>query len=264
MVDWSIVLAKSPAQTGMDPTVLAIGGGVLLAALLVVALLNFRLIVLLIKARRVGVEISVQTLIFTRLLTKARPVELLGWLIQAKTDGLDVSLEQIQTIHIAGGDPGALMTAMAEARRSGVQLDWETGQMLTLAGRNLLEVVRGAAKSRRLVLTDPDTGRTYVLAAAGDGVLLRIALEMKVRVDPKRVIGSGNETQLLDRFRESVMEVAGRVPDHRRIIDSPQEFARELMEVDPAAGSMYVIRGLAVRASVASAWGRGNAEWTSD
>jgi uncharacterized protein YqfA (UPF0365 family) len=253
MVEWLIVFAQSSAPAAVDPMVLAIGGGVVLLALLAIALLNLRLIRLLIKARGAGVEISVQTLFFSRLLMRTRPVDLLGWLVQAKTEGLDVSLEQIQVIHIAGGDPGALMTAMAEARRSGVQLDWETGQMLTLAGRNLLEVVRGAAKSRRLVLTDPDTGRTHVLATAGDGVRLRIALEVKLRVDPKRVIGSGDETRLLQRFRDAIIEVAGRVPDHQRIVDSPQEFARELMEEDPAAGTMYVIRGMTVRASVATA-----------
>ena len=64
--------------------------------------------------------------------------------VHARTAGLDVTLRQLESHHLAGGHVGDIVTAGDEAQAAGIALPWPTATAMDLAGQDVVHAVRRA------------------------------------------------------------------------------------------------------------------------
>src|SRR5262249_26784770 len=127
-------------------------------AVLTILLQFYLWIVPALKARRLGLSLSVFDMIAIRLL-KLSPGPIIDALGAAKAADLDVSLPQVQTHALAGGDVRAVVAAMAQAKAKNIPCTWPGVTAADLAGIDPVAAVSAGVDPQRVVGSAEFAGR---------------------------------------------------------------------------------------------------------
>lgn len=120
---------------------------VLFFAVVLLAVLG-RFLRLWVQALFAGCRISVFDLIGMAL-RKTRPEPIVLSLIRATRAGLSLTVQQLESHHLAGGHVPETVAALIQATKADLPLDWQTLTAVDLAGRDVTEYVASAARAGR-------------------------------------------------------------------------------------------------------------------
>src|SRR5690625_5682583 len=99
-----------------------------------IALFTFVPVVLWIRALSAGVRVGLFTLVGMRL-RRVVPSRVINPLIKAYKAGLDVTTNQLESHYLAGGNVDRVVNALIAAHRANINLSFERGAAIDLAGR---------------------------------------------------------------------------------------------------------------------------------
>ena len=119
-------------------------GFIIIAVIIVVALLilfSFVPIGLWISAIAAGVHVGIGTLVGMRL-RRVSPRKVIAPLIKAHKAGLKLTTNQLESHYLAGGNVDRVVDANIAAQRADIDLPFERGAAIDLAGRDVLEAVQ--------------------------------------------------------------------------------------------------------------------------
>ena len=115
-------------------------------------------------------------------------------LIKANKAGLDVNVNQLEAHYLAGGNVDRVIDALIAAHRAQIELSFERGCAIDLAGRNVLEAVQ--------MSVNPEVIETPVVSAvAKDGIELKVKARVTVRANIDRLVGGAGEATIIARGR---------------------------------------------------------------
>ncbi|MEG1519734.1 MAG: flotillin-like FloA family protein, partial [Clostridia bacterium] len=112
--------------------------------------------------------------------------------ISSKKAGIDLSIDELETHIMAGGNILNVVNALISAHSANIVLTPQTAKAIDLAGRDVLAAVKFSV--------NPKVIETPVIAAiAKDGIELRAKARVTVRANIARLVGGAGEDTIIAR-----------------------------------------------------------------
>src|SRR5579862_5385249 len=169
-----------------------IAAGIILLIVLVfgIILLNFGMIY--IRALFSGAKARISELIALRL--RRVPVGLIvDNRITAVKSGLDLSIDDLSTHYMAGGNVEMVVQALIAARKAGIHLVFDRACAIDLAtkgtGKTVLEAVKTSVNPKVIDCPAAVSGKVTIDAVAKDGIVIKARARVTVRTNLDRFVG---------------------------------------------------------------------------
>ncbi|SDW14535.1 Uncharacterized protein YqfA, UPF0365 family [Marininema mesophilum] len=215
-------------EIGIGAILLIIGGVIALALLF-----TFVPIMLWISAMASGVYVGLTTLIGMRL-RRITPAGIVNPLIKARKAGLDVSIEQLETHYLAGGNVNRVVDALIAAQRADIDLMFERAAAIDLAGRDVLEAVQMSVNPK--VIETP-----VVSAVAKDGIEVKVIARVTVRANIERLVGGAGEETIIARVGEGIVTTNGSANSHKEVLENPDMISNTVLNKGLDSGTAFEI-----------------------
>ncbi|MBQ2952987.1 MAG: flotillin-like protein FloA [Clostridia bacterium] len=209
---------------------------ILIIALVFIGLcifLSFVPLGLWISALASGVRISIGSLVGMKI-RRVQPKRLVSPLIKARKAGLDVTINQLETHLLAGGNVDRVINALIAAQRANIDLPFEKACAIDLAGRDVFQAVQMSVTPK--VIETP-----VVAAIAKDGIELRAKARVTVRTDISRLVGGAGEETVIARVGEGIVTTVGSADSHKAVLENPDLISRTVLAKGLDAGTAYEI-----------------------
>lgn len=217
----------------MDPTLISF---MLIAGLVVIVLavfFSFFPIMLWIAALASGVRIGIITLVAMRL-RRVIPSRIVNPMIKATKAGLGLTINQLESHFLAGGNVDRVVNALIAAQRANIPLIFERAAAIDLAGRDVLQAVQMSVNPR--VIETPT-----VAAVAKDGIEVKVKARVTVRANIDRLVGGAGEETIIARVGEGIVTTVGSSNSHKDVLENPDKISRTVLEKGLDAGTAFEI-----------------------
>jgi len=206
---------------------------VILAVIVISVLLSFFPIMLWISALASGVRVGIITL-FAMRLRRVVPSRIVNPLIKATKAGLGLSINQLESHFLAGGNVDRVVNALIAAQRANIPLPFERAAAIDLAGRDVLQAVQMSVNPK--VIETP-----IVSAVAKDGIEVKVRARVTVRANIDRLVGGAGEDTIIARIGEGIVSTVGSSNSHKDVLENPDKISRTVLEKGLDAGTAFEI-----------------------
>jgi uncharacterized protein YqfA (UPF0365 family) len=186
-----------------------------------------------ISAISAGVRVGIFTLFGMRL-RKVPPGVIVTSKITAQKAGLDVSINQLESHFLSGGNVKKVVEALIHASKAHIHLDWEHATAIDLAGRDVLDAVKLSVNPR--VIETP-----AVAAMARNGIQVRAVAKVTVRANLDRLVGGAGEGTIIARVGEGIVSTIGSSDTHSVVLENPDRISKTVLEKGLDAGTAFEI-----------------------
>ncbi len=217
----------------MDTSLISI---FLLAAVAIIALsvfFTFVPVMLWISALASGVRIGIITLVAMRL-RRVIPSRIVNPMIKATKAGLNLTINQLESHFLAGGNVDRVVNALIAAHRANIHLEFERAAAIDLAGRDVLQAVQMSVNPR--VIETP-----IVSAVAKDGIEVKVIARVTVRTNLDRLVGGAGEETIIARVGEGIVTTVGSSNSHKDVLENPDLISRTVLGKGLDAGTAFEI-----------------------
>ena len=194
---------------------------------------NFIPVGLWISAFAAGVRVGIFTLVGMRL-RRVVPSKIILPLIKARKAGLDLSVNQLETHYLAGGNVDKVVNALIAAHRANMDLQFTRAAAIDLAGRDVLEAVKMSVNPK--VIETPN-----ISAMAKDGIELLVKARVTVRANLERLIGGAGEATIIARVGEGIVTTVGSSESHKDVLENPDLISQTVLDKGLDSGTAFEI-----------------------
>lgn len=216
----------------MEPIVIYL----LLGAIVIIALsvfFSFVPVMLWISAWFSGVKIGLVTLVAMRI-RRVIPSRVVNPLIKATKAGLNLTINQLESHYLAGGNVDRVVNALIAAQRADIDLEFERAAAIDLAGRDVLQAVQMSVNPK--VIETPT-----VAAVAKDGIEVKVIARVTVRANIDRLVGGAGEETIIARVGEGIVTTVGSASTHKETLENPDAISRTVLEKGLDSGTAFEI-----------------------
>ena len=206
-------------------------GIIIIAIIIIVALLllfSFVPVGLWISAIAAGVKVSIATLVGMRL-RRVSPRKVIGPLIKAHKAGLNLTTNQLESHYLAGGNVDRVVDANIAAQRADINLPFERGAAIDLAGRDVLEAVQMSVNPK--VIETP-----FIAGVAMNGIEVKAKARITVRANISRLV----ET-IIARVGEGIVSTIGSSEHHTQVLENPDNISKTVLSKGLDSGTAFEI-----------------------
>ncbi len=180
-----------------------------------------------------GIYVPLRTLIGMRL-RRVAPSAIIYPLIAATKAGLKLDINALEAHYLAGGHVQQVINALISARKAQINLAFEQGAAIDLAGRDVLEAVQVSVNPK--VISTPK-----VSAMAKDGIQLIANARVTLRANIDRLVGGAGEETILARVGEGIVSTIGSSDTHKLVLENPDTISKTVLEKGLDAGTAFEI-----------------------
>ncbi|MDA1474790.1 flotillin-like protein FloA [Bacillus changyiensis] len=208
---------------------------VMIAAGIIVLAVFFTFVpvMLWISALAAGVKISIFTLIGMRL-RRVIPNRVVNPLIKSHKAGLDVSINQLESHYLAGGNVDRVVNALIAAHRANIELTFARCAAIDLAGRDVLEAVQMSVNPK--VIETP-----FIAGVAMDGIEVKAKARITVRANIDRLVGGAGEETIIARVGEGIVSTIGSSTNHKKVLENPDMISQTVLSKGLDSGTAFEI-----------------------
>jgi uncharacterized protein YqfA (UPF0365 family) len=214
----------------------------LIVAVLIIIVLSvfftFVPVMLWISALASGVRVSILTLIAMRI-RRVIPSRIINPLIKATKAGLGLTINQLESHYLAGGNVDRVVNALIAAQRANIDLMFERAAAIDLAGRDVLQAVQMSVNPR--VIETP-----IVAAVAKDGIEVKVIARVTVRANIDRLVGGAGEETIIARVGEGIVTTVGSAESHKEVLENPDSISRVVLSKGLDAGTAFEILSIEI------------------
>lgn len=186
-----------------------------------------------ISAIAAGVKVGLMTLVGMKF-RRVEPAKIVNPLIKSTKAGLNVSINQLETHHLAGGNVNRVADALIAAQKAKINLSFETAAAIDLAGRDVLEAVKMSVNPK--VIETP-----IISAVAKDGIEVRAKTKITVRANIARLIGGAGEPTIIARVGEGIVTTVGSSESYKSVLENPDLISQTVLTKGLDAGTAFEI-----------------------
>lgn len=213
---------------------LSIAGAVLLTLLIIMLILvPFKL---WFRAMVSSAHISMMKLIGMKLRKVDCQLITLNY-ITAKKAGLRISVDELETHFMAGGNVENVVKALVAAYSANIDLTVSKAKAIDLAGRDVYEAVRNTVVPK--IIETPE-----ISAVAKDGIELIVKAKVTVISNMLMQISGAGEDTIIARVGEGIVTTVGSTTSHKMILESPELISSTVLEKGLDRGTAYYISSL--------------------
>ncbi|MBS0627800.1 MAG: flotillin-like protein FloA, partial [Verrucomicrobia bacterium] len=136
----------------------------------------------------------------------------------------DVSVPDLETHVLAGGNVSNVVRALIVADKANISLSWRQATAIDLAGRDILSAVRTSVNPKVIDCPDKPHGE-YITAMAKDGIQLKTRARVTVRTNLQQLVGGATEETIIARVGEGIVNAIGSAT-HLDVLESPQNISK--------------------------------------
>jgi len=136
----------------------------------------------------------------------------------------DVSVPDLETHVLAGGNVSNVVRALIVADKANIPLTWRQATAIDLAGRDVLAAVRTSVNPKVIDCPDKVHGE-YITAMAKDGIQLKTRARVTVRTNLQQLVGGATEETIVARVGEGIVNAIGSAT-HLAVLESPQDITK--------------------------------------
>lgn len=186
-----------------------------------------------IRAMASNVKVGLGQLIGMRF-RKVSPSRIIIPGIKSSKAGLDITIEQLETHYLAGGNVDRVVDASIAAERASIGLTFERACAIDLAGRDILTAVQMSVHPK--VIETP-----LISAIAKDGIELRAKARVTVRANIDRLIGGAGEETIIARVGEGIVTTVGSSENHKAVLENPDLISQTVLGKGLDSGTAFEI-----------------------
>ncbi|QBK26279.1 flotillin-like protein FloA [Ureibacillus thermophilus] len=186
-----------------------------------------------ISALAAGVRVSILTLIGMRL-RRVIPGRIVNPLIKAHKAGLAVTINQLESHYLAGGNVDRVVNALIAAQRANIELSFERAAAIDLAGRDVLEAVQMSVNPK--VIETP-----FIAGVALNGIEVKAKARITVRANLDRLVGGAGEDTVIARVGEGIVSTIGSSESHSKVLENPDMISQTVLKKGLDAGTAFEI-----------------------
>lgn len=190
-------------------------------------------VTLWISAIAAGVKISIFTLIGMRL-RRVIPSRVVNPLIKASKAGLTLTINQLESHYLAGGNVDRVVNALIAAHRANIELPFERAAAIDLAGRDVLEAVQMSVNPK--VIETP-----FIAGVAMDGIEVKAKARITVRANIDRLVGGAGEETIVARVGEGIVSTLGSSTSHKKVLENPDLISQTVLSKGLDSGTAFEI-----------------------
>lgn len=180
-----------------------------------------------------GVPLSIGALIRMRIIGVPAGL-LVANLVRARKAGLSLTVDQLQSHILAGGNIDKVVLAMIAAQRAQIPLEWQRAAAIDLAGRDVLEALQTSVNPK--VIETP-----IFQGVAQNGIQLNVKARITVRSNLDRYVGGAGEPTIVARVGEGVVSAVGAAIDHKEVLEFPDRISKAVLSKGLDAGTAFEI-----------------------
>lgn len=200
---------------------------------LLMILFSFVPIGLWISAIAAGVKVGIGTLVGMRL-RRVSPRRVINPLIKAHKAGLALTTNQLESHFLAGGNVDRVVDAIIAAQRAEINLAFERGAAIDLAGRDVLEAVQMSVNPK--VIETP-----FISGVAMNGIEVKAKARITVRANIERLVGGAGEDTIIARVGEGIVSTIGSSQHHTKVLENPDSISQTVLSKGLDSGTAFEI-----------------------
>lgn len=159
-----------------------------------------------------GVKVNIGKLVIMRI-RRVSPDLIIDAMITATKAGLNVTIDDLETHYLAGGNVLSVVKALISADKANINLTFKNAAAIDLAGRDVFEAVQISVNPK--VIDTPN-----VSAVAIDGIQLITKARVTVRANIQQLVGGAGEETILARVGEGIVTSIGSTT-HKEVLANP-------------------------------------------
>jgi len=207
---------------------------IIIAIVVVISVISsFVPIGLWISAGAAGVKVGLFTLVGMRL-RRVLPAKIIRPKIKASKAGLDVTINELESHYLAGGNVDRVIDALIAAGKAEITLTLKRATAIDLAGRNVLEAVKMSVIPK--VIETP-----LIAAIAKNGIEVKAKAKVTVRANIERLIGGAGEETIIARVGEGVVTTIGSAETHKEVLENPDLISQTILGKGLDSGTAFEI-----------------------
>ncbi len=157
--------------------------------------------------------------------------------ITARKAGLKISVEELETHFMAGGNVEIVVKALIAAHNANIDLTVQKAKAIDLAGRDVYEAVKNTVVPK--IIETPE-----ISAVAKDGIELIVKAKVTVISNMLMQISGAGEETIIARVGEGIVTTVGSTDSHKMILESPELISSTVLEKGLDRGTAYYISSL--------------------
>lgn len=207
--------------------------GLVVLFIVIAVFFTFVPVALWISALAAGVRVSIFTLIGMRL-RRVIPSRIVNPLIKAHKAGLPVTINQLESHYLAGGNVDRVVNALIAAHRANIELTFERCAAIDLAGRDVLEAVQMSVNPK--VIETP-----FIAGVAMNGIEVKAKARITVRANIERLVGGAGEETIVARVGEGIVSTIGSATHHTVVLENPDMISQTVLKKGLDSGTAFEI-----------------------
>lgn len=218
---------------GFDLALIGPIAGLVILFIVLAVFFTFVPVALWISALAAGVRVSIFTLIGMRL-RRVIPSRIVNPLIKAHKAGLPVTINQLESHYLAGGNVDRVVNALIAAHRANIELSFERCAPIDLAGRDVLEAVQMSVNPK--VIETP-----FISGVAMNGIEVKAKARITVRANIERLVGGAGEETVIARVGEGIVSTIGSAEHHTEVLENPDMISQTVLAKGLDSGTAFEI-----------------------
>jgi uncharacterized protein YqfA (UPF0365 family) len=228
-----LLLAQFADEAKKPGLLWLIVGGVVGLMLLVFAIIIFNFFFVWLRAMAAGAKVTFVELIALRL--RSVPVGMIvDTRITAIKSGLGMTIDDLSTHYLAGGNAVMVTQALIAARKAGIHLEFDRACAIDLAtkgtGKTVLEAVKTSVNPKVIDCPAPTTGRVTIDGVAKDGIVVKAKARVTVRTNLDRFVGGATEETIIARVGEGIVTTIGSSDSYKVVLENPDRISKTVLD----------------------------------
>lgn len=154
--------------------------------------------------------------------------------ISAVKAGLNVAVNDLEALFLAGGHVGSVVKALISADKANIEMSFTIASGIDLAGRDVLEAVKMSVIPK--VIETP-----VVAAVAKDGIQVMAKSRVTVRANMERLVGGAGEQTIIARVGEGIVTTIGSSKSYKDVLENPDTISRTVLAKGLDSGTAFEI-----------------------
>jgi uncharacterized protein YqfA (UPF0365 family) len=180
-----------------------------------------------------GVPLGIGALVRMRLIG-IPPSVIVTNFVRGRKAGLTLTVDQLQSHYLAGGNIESVTLAMIAAQRAQIPLEFQRAAAIDLAGRNVVEALQMSVNPK--VIETP-----IFQGVAQNGIQLNVKARVTVRSNLDRYVGGAGEQTVIARVGEGVVAAVGAAVDHKEVLEYPDRISKTVLGKGLDSGTAFEI-----------------------
>jgi len=207
--------------------------GFVLLVVVVFGAIVFNFFFIWLRAFASGAPVTFVQLIALRM--RSVPVGLIvDTRVTAVKSGLNVSIDDLSTHFLSGGNAVMVTQALIAARKAGIHLEFDRACAIDLAtkgtGKTVLEAVKTSVNPKVIDCPAPSSGKTTIDAVAKDGIAVKVKARVTVRTNLDRFVGGATEETIIARVGEGIVSTIGSANSYKDVLENPDRISKTVLD----------------------------------